>query len=345
MAIRMEMDEEGFYRPHIDTARCIGCRACVRSCVALKDYAKNRDLRLFAAKNLCGADRKVSSSGGIFSALAKQVLREGGAVIGAACDELGKVYHTVADDERSLEELYGSKYVQSDFSNVYCQIESLLKEQRPILVCGTPCQIRAVRERFGDDEKLILVDFLCHGVASPMVFRQYLGARLKGQPAKRISFRDKTISAKAYAVHFESEDIRYKRYHRDDLFMRGYLDNVFLRTSCYQCDFSFTAADITLGDFFELPAIAADLEDGKGVSKVICASARGMAYLEKIRNEVQVIELGMTVPHKRGEITTKKRETFFQTLKSRSVVSALRRCVTPTKLKIWVYRKWKYRIK
>ena len=58
-------------------------------------------------------ERVQSSSGGVFSLLARQVLEQGGAVFGAALEEDKTVRHVCVRREEELAPLRGSKYVQS----------------------------------------------------------------------------------------------------------------------------------------------------------------------------------------------------------------------------------------
>lgn len=78
--ITMNKDEEGFAYPEVDTSLCINCGACVKACIWTKDKPeaiKNYPL-VYAAKNKCDEIRSVSTSGGMFTALATEVLLMGG---------------------------------------------------------------------------------------------------------------------------------------------------------------------------------------------------------------------------------------------------------------------------
>ena len=77
--------------------------------------------------------RMNSSSGGMFTLLANEIINRGGAVCGAAFIN-GKVCHIVIDDIKDLSKLRKSKYVQSDISNVFEPILKLLKVERHVNV-------------------------------------------------------------------------------------------------------------------------------------------------------------------------------------------------------------------
>lgn len=113
-AISMAPDAEGFAHPQIDSAKCVNCGLCTKACPVLVRPAPRKPLAVFAAK----ADdelRMRSSSGGVFSLLARLVIADGGIVFGAGFDHNDwRVVHKSAENEEELEDLRGSKYVQSD---------------------------------------------------------------------------------------------------------------------------------------------------------------------------------------------------------------------------------------
>lgn len=68
-----------------------------------------------------------------------------------------------------------SKYVQSDIGNTYKESERFLKQGKQVMFVGTSCQIaglkRFLRKKY---DNLLAVDFICHGVPSPGIWRKYL---------------------------------------------------------------------------------------------------------------------------------------------------------------------------
>ena len=93
--------------------------------------------------------RGQSSSGGVFTLLAREVIRQGGVVFGAAFDETLHVEHIGAFDESELSGMRGSKYVQSDATDAIGNAVSLLKRDIPVLFSGTPCQISGLMAALG----------------------------------------------------------------------------------------------------------------------------------------------------------------------------------------------------
>ena len=231
-AIHMEYNEEGFLYPHINKYTCVNCKKCVGVCVALNKVSSSSNLcqkTVYGVKNKNQKDKIMASSGGVFPALAKYIIDRGGCVYGAAFDEDGVLKHIMSEDDESIKSLYGSKYVQSDFFAVLTLASDSLKENKKVLICGTPCQIYAARKLLGEHQNLCLVDFICHGVGSPKVFSYYLQKLLKGHKPTHISFRNKDISWFSYRIKICSKNRKYQRHHRDDLYMRAYLENLILR--------------------------------------------------------------------------------------------------------------------
>ena len=82
--ISLKEDEEGFWYPHVDVSKCVDCRLCEQVCPVLHQEEPARPLHIYAAKNKNEEIRLDSSSGGIFTLLAEDVLRRGGVVFWGA---------------------------------------------------------------------------------------------------------------------------------------------------------------------------------------------------------------------------------------------------------------------
>lgn len=81
------------------------------------------------------------TSGGIFTDLAKAVLRNGGAVYGAAYNDQFEVVHICVENEEGLFRLRGAKYAQSDIRGVFAEVKTRLDRGQQVLFSGTPCQV------------------------------------------------------------------------------------------------------------------------------------------------------------------------------------------------------------
>lgn len=283
--IQMLPDGEGFRRPEIDRIKCVDCRRCEQVCPVLLDTAEQTQTTAYAAKNRNECVRTDSSSGGVFTALAERVLGKGGCVCAARYDDGFAVVHDFAYSSSELAPFRGAKYAQSKAEHCFPKIRSLLQEGRPVLFVGTPCQVAGLSAFLGkDDPNLTLVDMICHGVPSPKVWHRYLQMRrekdARNAQIRSINLRSKVTgwSRYAYSVDLAYQDgSHYCVPQGQDPFMRGFVQNLYLRQSCSHCSFKGGSrrSDLTLGDFWGIWEQHPDFDDNRGVSLLLVHSRKG----------------------------------------------------------------------
>jgi coenzyme F420-reducing hydrogenase beta subunit len=290
-AIVMDLNEEGFLVPFVNDGKCTNCGLCQEHCPILSPISKDCSNPIFfAGWSTNEKTRLQSSSGGIFSEIAKSIIISGGGVFGATFDRSFTLRHFLVEREEELGTIRGSKYVQSHIDNAYQEAISLAMEDKPVLFCGTPCQIAAIDSLLEREclhkkhEKLYLCDFICHGVPSELVFRAYLDSltHLRDSDILELSFRDKRIGWDKFGSRVSFRDgSEYFEIHGNDPFMIGYLRNIYLRPICYECPFAKIprTADITLGDFWGVPK---GLYSSLGVSVVAINNSRGNRLFGKL---------------------------------------------------------------
>ena len=220
--ISMHEDKEGFLYPKVDKEACIDCGLCEKVCPIIHQAEPTEPLSSYIAINPNEEIRLHSSSGGIFTLLAEQVIAEGGVVFGARFDENWDVVHAWTDTIEGLAPFRGSKYVQSRIGNTYKETKDFLQQGRKVLYSGTPCQIAGLKKYLRKEyDNLLTVDFICHGVPSPGVWRRYLSELRESLRAERgdgkntvpssidelpvitgISFRDKSNGWKKFGFRF-----------------------------------------------------------------------------------------------------------------------------------------------
>ena len=293
-AIRMEWDEEGFYYPKVDETACIYCGKCTAACPALNPRSVNdKEPDCYAAY----ADdeiRAVSSSGGIFTLAAEEILDQGGVVAGAAFDEHFRVAHILVDNKKDLGRLRSSKYVQSTTDFVYRKIEKYLKEGRQVLFTGCGCQVGGLYGFLGKDyDNLFTIDLMCHGGPSPKVFQKYLKEVHKGKQVTYVSFRDKDYFgwSTEMTVKYADGGI-YRKLRREDPYYRAFLPCLSVRPHCQICFYSRLPrqADMTLADFWGVQKYNPAYTDGKGTSILVTNNQKGRNMLEKIRHRLLLLE-------------------------------------------------------
>lgn len=296
--ISMKEDREGFLYPEVNQDICVDCHLCERVCPVLNQGKERKPLKVYAAKNKDEEIRRQSSSGGIFTLLAEQVIDEGGVVFGARFNENWEVVHSYTETKDGLAAFRGSKYVQSRIGDNYKKAESFLKSGRKVLFSGTPCQIAGLKLYLRKEyENLQTVDFICHGVPSPGVWREYLKEEIARQcdgknsvlshpiekekiRIKHISFRNKKLGWKKYSFaltlsvpdgHGAENTVLLSEPLNKNLFLRGFLADLYLRPSCYACPAKClkSGSDVTIGDFWGIERVMPEMDDDKGVSVVM----------------------------------------------------------------------------
>lgn len=295
-AIQMKADKEGFLYPEIDEKKCIHCSKCEKVCPAQK---KVRVLKEgfpipYAAYSTEEEVQEQSSSGGVFTELARQVIRQEGIVVGCAMsDDCKKAEHIMVDNEKDLAKLRGSKYVQSDLQDVFLLTKQYLETGKPVLFSGTPCQTAGVKIYLGKEyEKLITVDLICHGVPSPLVWRKYADFHEKKaeSEAAHVFFRNKKNGWRTFSMRFEFLNQKeYTEIVSKDWYLRGFVGNLYLRPSCYQCNFKGEnyAGDITLADFWSIREVMPEMCNEKGTSLVVVHTEKGKEVLDELGNQIK----------------------------------------------------------
>lgn len=328
--ISLQEDNEGFLYPKVDEDTCIHCGLCEKVCPIINQAVKINPLKVLAVKNRNEEERMNSSSGGVFLPLAREVIAKGGVVFGAVYDEQWEVHHVYAEKIEDVYPMMGSKYLQSRIENTYRETEQFLKQGREVMFVGSPCQIAGLRTflRGKEYSNLLTVDFLCHGVPSPGVWRRYFAetysevslkekCRLQAAAGKNsvlllslnatspigdIKFRDKRESGwknfrfvvrqksalKADKISVLSSDIHY-----DNPFMRGFLSDIYLRPSCYECKCKngVNHSDLTIGDYWAARVTDQDFDDDKGVGLVLVNTSKGKEYFDRLNMTVRKSDL------------------------------------------------------
>ena len=286
-AITMGRDSEGFSYPVIDADRCVRCGACDRACPVLHLAADaGEEPEAWAFMHGDDRIRQESSSGGIFSVLAQMVLDKGGIVFGAAFDENWQVAHIGVEDETGLARLRSSKYVQSDIGKTYRQAREALNNGRSVLFSGTPCQIEGLHRFLGKSyPNLWLVDLICHGAPSPLVWEKYVQLRQQKGKILGISFRSKNLSWERFLLEIVyANSSKYQMPLDKDLYMQGFLQDLYLRPSCYACQFKkkHRVSDITIADFWGIDQVLPEMNDHKGTSLVILHSQKAKQFMSEV---------------------------------------------------------------
>lgn len=286
-AISFREDAEGFAYPSVDEGKCIDCSLCVKVCPVLFPDGERFPLKVYAAKNRDLQERIQSSSGGMFLPLAREVLRQGGQVFGVEFSEdFCSARHACASDADGVKRFSGSKYIQSDTGRTYSMTKMFLENGVPVLYSGTPCQIAGLRKFLRKDyENLYTVDLVCHGVPSPGIWRRYMDETAPEGTAS-VNFRDKVTGWKRFSLVMKdsSGKVLFSQREDENVFMEGFLKNLYLRPSCYRCPArkGRSGSDLTIADYWHLKKILPDFDDNTGVGLVLVNTAKGARLFDSV---------------------------------------------------------------
>ena len=329
-AISMQPDDEGFLYPAVDGSLCVECNLCETRCPVGKPVPKQKQ-KVYGVQHLDREVRAASSSGGVFTALARGMLARGGVVFGAAFGENLRVEHIGAFNETEMAAMRGSKYVQSDAADAIENAASLLERGIPVLFSGTPCQIAGLKAKTGGkyDDLLLTVDFVCHGVPSPGVFASYI-AELEKKNGKKVvsyAFRDKRNGWKDFSAAAVFEDgSEHVGNQQTEPFLYGFLQNLYLRPSCSRCT-EYRAeqrlSDLTMADLWGAQHVCPDKDDDTGLSLVFVNTERGVQAVKSCVAELRRFAVDMTDAMRRGNPSIwgpakdhEKRKVFFAQYKA-----------------------------
>ena len=292
-AIEMIQNEEGFYYPGIIEGKCISCGACETSCPICARvntlYHENDTAAVYAAWSLDEEMRRAGSSGGIFGELATTILERDGYVVGAAYKTDHTVEHRVIHTVDELHEIKKSKYLQSRANNSYKRVKELLGESHEVLYVGTPCQCAGLLTFLNTKpENLVLCDFICHGVNSPWVHQRYVCEveRSMGEKITNIDHRDKMDGWNNFQFSaFCGDKKQLLGNKQKNPYLRGFLTNLFLRKTCYDCRFkgAISPTDITLGDCWGYRG-----EATSGVSLLLVHTPGGQQLLDTVKKKIHL---------------------------------------------------------
>ena len=297
-AITMKPDVLGFKYPEVDKNKCVDCGLCDKVCAFNDNYDKTLNLPepiAYAARHKEMSEIMKSRSGAAFVAISDWILENGGIVYGAGYKEHFVVTHKRATTKEERDEFRGSKYVQSDLTDVFKQVKDDLKKGHIVMFSGTPCQTSGLNAFIGKKlrNNLYLVDIVCHGTPGATMWRDYL------------SYLEKKYKRKIVAVNFRDKEQFGWKAHKESFLFDGFTSftsftsftyvfyqHIAFRMSCGNCHFCNLTrpSDLTLADYWGSERTDPSFNaDDKGCSLVLCNTANGVELFDAVKNKMNVI--------------------------------------------------------
>lgn len=312
-AIVMKDDEEGFFYPSVDMNKCINCGICKKKCPALKSNTYNDVSDYYAVQIESTCKRMSSSSGGVFSAIAEYISKIDGVIYGCTFDENFYIVHE-REESSNWKRFRVSKYAQSDLhsNNIFFNIKKDLENKKTVLFTGTGCQIHGLKEYLNkvDTSQLVTIDIVCHGVPSPLIWKDYV-SYVEGMTSSQINsinFRDKKNAGwhnSKITFTDKKNSIILSESQNKNLFFQLFFNHLILRPSCHRCPYANykRTGEITIGDFWGIEKKYKYFDDDIGTSLVMVNNEKGEKIFNLIKNNLKIIKV-------------KKKETIQPNLKS-----------------------------
>lgn len=341
--ISYQEDNEGFLYPKVNINDCINCNLCNKVC-PYNGISKKRDpITIYAAKHKDDYIRLNSSSGGIFTSLAEKIINSNGVVFGCQFDKSWNAIHSYTNNIKELSKYRGSKYIQSNTLRTFNEVKSFLDKGLLVLYSGTPCQILGLKNYLRKEyANLITVDFVCHGVPSPKVWQLYIKSLGSNSVITDIKFRNKEIGWRNYTLYIKTEhkEFKYSMENNQSPYMKGFLNELYLRPSCHNCVAKCFASrsDLTIADYWWIHNIKPEMDDDKGVSLVYINTKVGYALFNKLDiekvetnkiediNEAYLFQGAVSYSAKEN----RNRNIFFELVNDKNLISIINDLTKPT---------------
>lgn len=346
-AIKLQSDEYGFERVHVDDSKCLNCNKCKKVCPILNPRKQHDHLLAGSAYARNEDIKRAGSSGGLFGVFANIVIKNGGVVYGAAFDDNLKLKTTRAETEEQLQGLFKSKYLLCDTTDSFNRIKEDLESGKKVLYCSSPCQLSGLKGFLNKEYKnLVCVEFVCHGVGGQEQFDKSIEWTEKKKNIRilRFNFREKYKKASSHYYCYQYVDLKTGKEHSyRDIYMTfpyyyAYSDRLTCRESCYSCPFATRdrVGDITIGDFHEITKYQPEIDRFAGISMFVCNSNRGLALVQEAKEELEIKEYPLETIFINNrfsgvEIVSKKSQNYLAALTQEDYAVVVRKYLSFTK--------------
>ena len=295
-AISMVKGVNGHLFPEIDTDKCVGCNQCVNSCPNNTLPEFHTPVSSYVATAVDRKEALTSTSAGIASVFSRHIIENGGVVYGSSGIDCQHVRHIRVASSADIDNIKGSKYVQSAIEDAFTQIKADLIKGINVLFIGTPCQVSGLygylRKKY---DNLYTVDLVCHGVPSQQILNDALKAYIPDTIHDEVilRFRKKEKGKSLYGLFAEDKQGRpiYHSVYPENEYITGFLSGLFYRESCYQCHYARPerVSDITVGDYWDREKKVVLSNSNGGLSMVIVNTEGGQHLMDECNSMMNIV--------------------------------------------------------
>lgn len=356
-AIQLKLNESGFYYPIIDEVRCIECGQCKLSCLQNLADTTNSILKTYVGYSTDNDLLRKSTSGGIIGELYQKILERRGYIAGVKWDNAKSCSFVLTNQKEEMMGFHGSKYIGAKLKKIYNKVQEKLDLDYPVMFVGTPCQCEALKKYLGKNhEKLLLVDFICHGVSSNLLLEKYIDFLEKGGDKVNqyiMRSKEKGYSAKVSKISYQNKEALIESFY-ESTFGYPFAANLSVREGCLQCRYASInrISDITVADWM---VDLSEEEQENGVSLIVVNTDKGINIIRRLCEEnrvvlrdislEKVIQYSYRLSHK-SEIPKYREEYLSELKKDNNIEKLTKRYIKRNnRTVIRVYRKLRHLVK
>lgn len=286
--------------PLINYDTCILCGKCQKMCPILTPLVqKESSENYYAAWSADSLERKEGTSGGLGSAFARFAIDRGWVVVGAAFDDNWQLNLRLATTKDEIQKFKGSKYLHSRSDKIFKKVYCCISNGQKVLFIGTPCQIEAIKKFIPISKQYMLITcgIICHGVNSPVVWKDYVRYLEKTSKSKLVLYnfrskvkgwgQDKRGNIRLYVSYLFSNGKNINEPAWKNLFHHWFGMHLIMRECCFHCPFrkEHRNSDLTIGDFWGVQRILSELPNmSDGVSVVVTSTEKGEKFISECVN-------------------------------------------------------------
>ena len=318
--------EAGSYLPTVDENSCVNCGLCHKVCPGKSaDYTAASGENIFFGRAIeCLAaqvkDKKLlaqSASGGIVTALTKNLLRDGiydAAFLVDTYNHAEETFTRLYDAESDFANVPKSRYVTVNHSRAVRYM--LDKPDAKLILVGTSCFVRGILNVIAqfklNRDNYFLAGLFCDKTMTYNVWRYFQ----QFVAADKLHFRTKEPNGWPGDVGLEG--------HGQKIFlprqMRMQMKDFFCVERCRYClDKLNQFADVSFGDNYSQTPLPAQMNRLEGTSTVIVRTQRGAKIFDKYRDEFFTQELSPEEIYKSQRLNERMNNFVFGEYKSAQV--------------------------